>query len=101
MAQGITSPQRTRAPSTQVLRSLALAMAIVAYMPQAAYADTFGAYLAQGWQWAYLMAFVFGVLTSLTPCVYPMIPIIVGIFGARGANVSRRRVRRGTERVFV
>ena len=28
-------------------------------------------------------AFVAGVLTSLTPCVYPMIPITVSIFGAK------------------
>ena len=25
------------------------------------------------------------------PCVYPMIPIVVGIFGGRGASVSRGR----------
>ena len=35
------------------------------------------------------MAFGGGVLTSLTPCVYPLIPITVSIFGAREAS-SRR-----------
>ncbi|MSP62052.1 MAG: DUF255 domain-containing protein [Myxococcales bacterium] len=40
---------------------------------------------------AYLLAFFGGVLTSLTPCVYPLIPITLSIFGARGANVSRGR----------
>src|SRR5260221_13807515 len=30
-----------------------------------------------------------GLLTALTPCVYPMIPITISIFGGRG--VSRRR----------
>ena len=44
-----------------------------------------------GWLWAYLSVFGAGVLTSLTPCVYPMIPIVMGIFGARGENVSRGR----------
>ena len=44
---------------------------------------------SQGWLWAYLSVFGAGVLTSLTPCVYPMIPIVMGIFGARGENVSR------------
>ena len=34
--------------------------------------------------------FLGGVLTSLTPCVYPLIPITVGIFGARQAE---RRIR--------
>ena len=37
-----------------------------------------------------LFALGYGVLTSLTPCVYPMIPITVSIFGAR-AGVPRRR----------
>jgi len=31
------------------------------------------------------IAFLGGVLTSLTPCVYPLIPITVSIFGARQA----------------
>ncbi|MBX3228532.1 MAG: thioredoxin family protein [Labilithrix sp.] len=36
-------------------------------------------------------AFVAGLLTSLTPCVYPMVPITVSIFGATGENTSRAR----------
>jgi len=39
----------------------------------------------------YLSCFGFGLLASLTPCVYPMIPIVVGIFGARDEAVTRRR----------
>ncbi len=46
---------------------------------------------ARGWLWMYLAAFGFGFQTSLTPCVYPMIPITLGIFGARGKDVPRRR----------
>ena len=41
----------------------------------------------------FLGAFGFGFLTSLTPCVYPMIPITLAIFGARGENVSKRSAR--------
>ncbi len=33
--------------------------------------------------WIYLLVFVGGILTSLTPCVYPMIPIIIGYIGGR------------------
>ena len=44
-----------------------------------------------GWGWMYVTSFVSGFLTSLTPCVYPMIPITLAIFGARGGNVSKRR----------
>ncbi len=35
---------------------------------------------------ALALIFLGGVLTSLTPCVYPLIPITVGIFGARHAE---------------
>jgi len=36
--------------------------------------------------------FLAGVVTSVTPCVYPMIPITIGILGGAGAeNRSRRR----------
>jgi thiol:disulfide interchange protein DsbD len=37
-----------------------------------------------------LFALTYGFLTALTPCVYPMIPITVSIFGAR-AGVPRAR----------
>ena len=37
-----------------------------------------------------LFALTYGFLTALTPCVYPMIPITVSIFGAR-AGVPRGR----------
>jgi thiol:disulfide interchange protein DsbD len=33
-----------------------------------------------------------GVLTSFTPCVYPMIPITVGLLGGSAARPSRSRV---------
>jgi len=36
-------------------------------------------------------SFVFGVVASLTPCVYPMVPITISIFGATGDNTSRAR----------
>lgn len=39
--------------------------------------------------WAYALAFVAGVFTSLTPCVYPLIPITVGLFGARDEKTTR------------
>lgn len=72
-----------------------LAVAVVAlsllWAPELAYAaDTpFQEYQQRGWHWMVLGAFGFGFLTSLTPCVYPMIPIVLGIFGARGGDASR------------
>jgi thioredoxin:protein disulfide reductase len=35
------------------------------------------------------LALGFGLLTALTPCVYPMIPITLAIFGAKGVPRSR------------
>ncbi len=71
-----------------------LILALVLLVPQVAHADdggVFEQYKSKGLVWAYLGAFGFGLLTSLTPCVYPMIPIVVGIFGGRGSSVSRGR----------
>ena len=39
--------------------------------------------------WAYILAFAAGLATSLTPCVYPLIPITVSLFGARDAQKNR------------
>lgn len=52
-----------------------------------------GATLQQNPPLAVATMFGAGVLTSLTPCVYPMIPITAGIIGGTaGADASRRRV---------
>ena len=40
--------------------------------------------------WAYVLAFLAGFFTSLTPCVYPLIPITVSLFGAHSKEASRR-----------
>lgn len=37
------------------------------------------------------MAYVLGLLTSLTPCVYPLIPITISLFGGRDRDISRLR----------
>src|SRR5438034_8491967 len=70
-----------------------LVAALVLLVPAIAAADdgTFAEYQNKGTVWMYLGSFGFGFLTSLTPCVYPMIPITLAIFGARGENVSKKR----------
>lgn len=76
-------------------RTLPLVIAAaVLLVPALAFAGAdgnFEEYQARGWVWMYLGSFGAGFLTSLTPCVYPMIPITLGIFGARGKDVSRAR----------
>jgi thiol:disulfide interchange protein DsbD len=51
--------------------------------------DKFAEAAGHGMGRAFVFALTAGLLTALTPCVYPMIPITISIFGGRG--VSRRR----------
>jgi thiol:disulfide interchange protein DsbD len=60
---------------------------LVGLGPAGASSDlSLGALLAEGSLLAFAAAFAGGVATSLTPCVYPLIPITVSIFGARKAG---------------
>ena len=71
-----------------------LLLTMILLAPGLAFAGADGSfedYEARGWVWMYLGSFGAGFLTSLTPCVYPMIPITLGIFGARGKDVSLAR----------
>jgi len=61
-----------------------------ALLPLAVWAGDFADAAKQGTANAFLFALTAGFLTSLTPCVYPMIPITISIFGARGTT-SRTR----------
>ncbi len=42
--------------------------------------------LAKGVFQAFILVFIGGILTSFTPCVYPLIPVTIAIFGAREAT---------------
>lgn len=57
-----------------------------------------GAFLALG------LAYFGGILSSLTPCIYPMIPITVGVVGGLQHNAEERNTRavltRGLAYVF-
>src|SRR5690606_19039475 len=53
-----------------------------AWAQQSAFADA----LAKGPLYLALAAFGFGLLVSLTPCVYPMVAITVSVFGASKAR---------------
>ncbi|MGE0398856.1 MAG: protein-disulfide reductase DsbD family protein [Kofleriaceae bacterium] len=80
-------------PARRRTAMFAIALAVI-LVPGVAFAGgggNFEEYQAKGWLWMYLGSFGAGFLTSLTPCVYPMIPITLGIFGARGADVSKAR----------
>ncbi|MEO8705810.1 MAG: cytochrome c biogenesis protein CcdA [Kofleriaceae bacterium] len=70
---------------------IALAILLVPGIASAAGGGDFTDAEQKGWLYLYLAAFGAGFLTSLTPCVYPMIPITLAIFGARGKDVAKRR----------
>ncbi len=54
-----------------------------------AYDARFAEALEKGLPFVFLLVFFFGFLTSLTPCVYPMIPITLAILGARSKGQTR------------
>ena len=68
-------------------RSIPLLLSLL-LLPAVAHASPsqFEELRSHGLLFAYLGVFAAGVLTSLTPCVYPMITITVGIFGAKEAS---------------
>lgn len=47
-------------------------------------------YLSQTSPLAYLVSFVGGVWASFTPCIYPIIPILIGVIGATSAENRTR-----------
>lgn len=54
--------------------------------------DQIAATLAGGNTWLILLSFFgFGLLLSLTPCVFPMIPILSGIIAGQGSNITTFR----------
>ncbi len=71
-----------------------LTLCVILLLPAIAYADEaaeFSDTLEKGWAWAYLVTFGVGIITSLTPCVYPMIPITVAVFGSKDEGTSRKK----------
>ena len=75
-----------------VLRRLLIAggaTLVLLLLAGSAHAETFEEAAARGTGPMFLFAFTTGFLTSLTGCVYPMIPITISIFGGKG--VSRLR----------
>jgi len=55
--------------------------------------ENLGEYIKQAPLLAIMVAFAGGVLTSFTPCVYPVIPITIGVIGARGARSRLHALR--------
>ena len=87
----------TMAPARRLLRSLPVALAaaaVVLGVASAARADWMGdiarpfeeALSSGNYALALVFIYVAGLVTSLTPCVYPMIAITVSVFGASEAK---------------
>ncbi len=78
---------RDAAVSAKAVGVLA-ALGVLALSPSA-FADSFADAAGRGTGSAFLFALTAGLLTALTPCVYPMIPITVSIFGGKGTTRGR------------
>jgi thioredoxin:protein disulfide reductase len=63
---------------------------VVLLLSRLAQAADFAETASRGTLHAFAFALTAGFLTSLTPCVYPMIPITISVFGGRG-GASRAR----------
>lgn len=76
------------APSHLTLRLTRLSAVVlpVVLAPGLARASDFATAASRGTLHAFLFALTAGLLTALTPCVYPMIPITISIFGGRGGS---------------
>lgn len=70
--------------------SLAAGGGFIAGLKAAAAGDvSFKEVAGRGFLFSLLVIFLAGVLTSLTPCVYPMIPITLAVIGAKSAESDR------------
>lgn len=47
--------------------------------------------MKKGLVWAFLMVFIAGFLTSLTPCIFPIIPITIAVLGRHAHTHSKRK----------
>lgn len=84
---------RRRAPRSRwpvLIPAVILGAVLLPTTAIAGESDAFSRALARGPLLGSLAAFVGGLLTAATPCVYPMIAITVSIFGAREAT-SRKQ----------
>jgi thiol:disulfide interchange protein DsbD len=76
-------PQATTQSSTGIATQQAVPLSEQDQITRSLHNDSFGV--------ALLSFFSFGLLLSLTPCVFPMIPILSGIIVGRGHNITTTR----------
>ena len=85
------SPPVTASPTPAPTPVPAVASA-ASLEPSQSEQDRIAATLASGSLWATLgLFFGFGLLLALTPCVFPMIPILSGIIAGHGPGISTRK----------
>ncbi len=82
-AKAAVEPAKVEAPSpAPEAKAVAAPVAAPAPAPKPESADP-------GLLWTLLLVFLAGMGASLTPCVYPMIPITMAIIGAKGGGKAR------------
>ncbi len=92
---------RTLVLGLAVLAALGLAV-VPEILPTGPASSLDASGLLDSGQWLFAAGTIFlgGLLTALTPCVYPLIPITVGVFGARQADSRGRAFVLTTAYVF-
>lgn len=60
--------------------------------PASSDSNPFGSALSRGVFMALLISFGWGILASLSPCVYPMIPITIAIFASQASQSKKKTV---------
>lgn len=92
---------RTLVLGLAVVAAIGLAV-VPAILPTGPSSSLDASGLLDSGQWLFAAGTIFlgGLLTALTPCVYPLIPITVGVFGARQADSRGRAFVLTTAYVF-
>jgi len=79
-------------PKTVTMKIPVQIVSAAEYLPEgkpSAQQDSFLSAMSRGRGYTLLIVFFAGILTSLTPCVFPMIPITLAIIGARATHQTK------------
>ncbi len=79
----------TKFPARGTILPSVLTLLAVVLAASPAHAESFAEAAGRGTGSAFLFALTAGLLTALTPCVYPMIPITISVFGGKGVSRGR------------
>jgi thiol:disulfide interchange protein DsbD len=90
--EGTPSPLERAEQAVAESQPAAMPQALTADQPPMSETDQITSTLAGGSIWVVIASFLgFGLLLALTPCVFPMIPILSGIIAGHGTSITTRK----------